>query len=201
MFHNLAEDITFVLIKHKILDIEQRDVYIYGLEVILLNSIVLITFMLMSFLFKEWLHYLAFLVTFVPLRIFSGGYHADTSERCFLVSVFMYGASLAAIKLIQNLSMNWFFLAAGVISVIVILVMTPLINKNNPLSVSQKNRNRITAYAILVLDLILFILCCSKHWKFASSELIFICLVAILLMIGKLKDKLTNSAKKNSKDE
>lgn len=197
MFHNLAEDIAFVLIKHKVLDIEQRDVYIYGLEVILLNGSVLFAFMLMSFLFKEWIHYLAFLVAFVPLRIFSGGYHANTSERCFLVSVLMYGVSLAAIKLIQNLSMHWSFLAAGIISVVVILAMAPLINKNNPLSVSQKNRNRIIAYAILVLDLILFILCCSKYWKFASSELIFICLNAILLILGKLKDQLTNTAEKS----
>lgn len=38
MFHNLAVDIAFLLIKNKIVDIQQRDVYVYGLEVILLNG-------------------------------------------------------------------------------------------------------------------------------------------------------------------
>ena len=44
MFHNIAEDIAFLLITHKIIDINERDVYMYGPEVILLNGSLLIVF-------------------------------------------------------------------------------------------------------------------------------------------------------------
>lgn len=45
MFRYFAENITFVLIKNKVLNIEKRDTYMYAIEVILLNSILLLTFL------------------------------------------------------------------------------------------------------------------------------------------------------------
>lgn len=84
MFRNLAEDIAFLLIKHKILDIEQRDIYIYGLEVILLNGGLVLMFLTISLLFGVMINFWAYLIFFLPIRIFSGGYHAKTSVpvRC-----------------------------------------------------------------------------------------------------------------------
>lgn len=187
MFHNIAEDIVFVLIRHKILDIDPRDVYIYGTEIIILNGSLLIIFMLMSFLFKEWNHFLAYLIIFIPLRIFTGGYHAKTSEHCFWLSITIYGISLMFVHFMQYLNVEWELKFISIISCIIILVMTPLINENNPLSESQKNRNRIITYAFLVFDLILFILLDSSYSEFTISELIFVCLNALLLIAGKLK--------------
>ena len=46
MFHNLAVDIAFLLIKNKIVDIEQRDIYVYGLEVIITNNLIHKTYIL-----------------------------------------------------------------------------------------------------------------------------------------------------------
>ncbi|MBR3760046.1 MAG: accessory gene regulator B family protein [Ruminococcus sp.] len=36
------------------------------------------------------------------MRSFSGGYHAETSESCFILSTIMFGASIAASKLIPR---------------------------------------------------------------------------------------------------
>ena len=194
MFRNMAEDCVFLLIKQKILDIDQRDVYIYGTEIIFLNGSLLIVFMLMSLLFNAWEHFLAYLIIFIPLRIFMGGYHAKKSEHCFLLSIMMYGISLIFARFIQYLDMEYILKIAGIISGIIILVTTPLINDNNPLSVSQKNRNRIIVNAFLVCDLILFILLDSNYAEFTISELIFVCLNVLLLTAGKLE---TISTKQN----
>ena len=84
MFHNLAVDIAFLLIKNKIVDIEQRDIYVYGLEVILLNGSLLIVFLIASMLCEAMLNFWAYLILFLPIRSFSGGYHAEKSESCFV---------------------------------------------------------------------------------------------------------------------
>ena len=91
MFRNLAEDISFLLIKNKIVEIEKREIYIYGLEVILLNGGLLITFLIISLLCGEMINFLAYLIFFLPMRLFSGGYHAETSERCFILSTIIQG--------------------------------------------------------------------------------------------------------------
>lgn len=192
MFRNLAEDITFLLIKNKIVDIEKREIYIYGLEVILLNGGLLITFLIISLLCGEMVNFLAYLIFFLPMRLFSGGYHAETSERCFILSTIMFGASIAASKLIPLLYIFNTGKIIGAVSVLVILVLAPLINENNPLNQTQRRRNRIILCTLLFIDLVFFILSCNYAWTIASNELIFIIMDALLLIAGKLKHCITN---------
>lgn len=193
MFRNLAEDIAFLLIKHKIVDIEQRDIYIYGLEVILLNGGLLILFLIISLLCSEMINFWAYLIFFLPLRIFSGGYHAKTSERCFVLSTIMYGSTIIAAKLLPLLYQDWYWRITGVISILVILVLAPLINENNPLSQTQQKRNRIIVYLLLIVDLVFFILSCNYNLKIASNELVFIILDALLLLAEKISIHLSKN--------
>lgn len=185
MFHNLAVDIAFLLIKNKIVDIKQRDVYVYGLEVILLNGSLLIVFLITSLLCREMINFWAYLIFFLPLRVFSGGYHAKSSESCFVLSTIMYGLSIAITFFFPLLYQNWKWTVAGVISIIVILALSPMVNENNPLTQSQRKRNRIIVCILLTADLVVFILCCYFNWQIASNVLIFIVFDALLLLMGK----------------
>lgn len=187
MFRNLAEDITFLLIKNKIVEIEKREIYIYGLEVILLNGGLLIAFLIISLLCGEFINFCAYLIFFLPIRIFSGGYHAETSERCFILSTIAFGASIAVSKLIPLLYISNTGKIIGAVSVIVILVLAPLINENNPMNQTQRRRNRIILCTLLFIDLVFYILSCNYAWTIASNELIFIVMDAVLLLTEKLK--------------
>lgn len=192
MFHNLAVDITFLLIKNKIVDIKQRDVYVYGLEVILLNGSLLIVFLITSLLCGAMINFWAYLIFFLPIRIFSGGYHAKSSESCFVLSTIMYGLSIAITIFFPLLYQNWKWTVAGIISVIVILALSPMVNENNPLTQSQQKRNRIIVCILLAADLVTFILCCYFNWQIASNELIFIIMDVVLLLAEKLKQYISN---------
>lgn len=187
MFHNLAVDIAFLLIKNKIVDIQQRDIYVYGLEVILLNGSLLIVFLITSLLCGEMINFLAYFIFFLPLRLFSGGYHAETSESCFVLSTIMYGVSIAITAFFPLLYLNWKWITAGVVSIVVILVLSPMVNENNPLTKAQQKRNRIIVCVLLAVDLVVFILSCNFNWRIASNELVFISMNALLLILGKLK--------------
>ena len=186
MFKNLAEDITFLLIKNKIVDIEERDIYLYGIEVILLNGGLLLMFLITSLLFGNMINFWAYLIFFLPLRIFSGGYHAKTSECCFVMSTVMYGISVAITKFLPLLYLNFYCWIAGAVSMLIILLFAPLINANNPLNKVQKKRNRIITYFLMIIDLVFFILCCNFNWRMATNELLFAVFDALLLLIGKI---------------
>lgn len=187
MFHNLAVDIAFLLIKNKIVGIQHRDVYVYGLEVILLNGSLLIVFLIASMLSRTMINFLAYLVFFLPIRVFSGGYHAEKSESCFVLSTIMYGLSIAITAFFPLLYQNWKWIVAGIISVIIILIFSPMVNENNPLIKAQQKRNRIIVCILLSVDLVVFILSCNLNWRIASNELVFISMNALLLIIGRLK--------------
>ena len=126
MFHNLAVDIAFLLIKNKIVDIEQRDIYVYGLEVILLNGSLLLVFLIASLLSGTMINFLAYMIFFLPIRIFSGGFHAKSSDSCFILSTMMYGISIATTAFFPLLYQNWKWTVTGIISIIVILALSPI---------------------------------------------------------------------------
>lgn len=186
MFHNLAVDIAFLLIKNKIVDIQQRNIYVYALEVILLNGSLLIVFLIASLLCGAMINFWAYLIFFLPIRIFSGGYHAKSSESCFVLSTIMYGLSIAITLFFPLLYQNWKWIIAGVISILVILVLSPMVNENNPLTESQQKRNRIIVCILLAADLVVFILSYNFNWRIASYVLVFIVFDALLLLIGKV---------------
>lgn len=186
MFHNLAVDIAFLLIKNKIVDIQQRNIYVYALEVILLNGSLLIVFLIASLLCGAMINFWAYLIFFLPIRIFSGGYHAKSSESCFVLSTIMYGLSIAITFFFPLLYQNWKWIIAGVISILVILVLSPMVNENNPLTESQQKRNRIIVCILLAADLVVFILSYNFNWRIASNVLVFIVFDALLLLIGKV---------------
>ena len=186
MFHNLAVDIAFLLIKNKIVDIQQRNIYVYALEVILLNGSLLIVFLIASLLCGAMINFWAYLIFFLPIRIFSGGYHAKSIESCFVLSTIMYGLSIAITFFFPLLYQNWKWIIAGVISILVILVLSPMVNENNPLTESQQKRNRIIVCILLAADLVVFILSYNFNWRIASNVLVFIVFDALLLLIGKV---------------
>lgn len=178
MFRNLAEDIAFLLITHKVISIDKRDIYMDRLEAILLNGSLMIVFLIISLLCKEMIDLLAYIIFFIPLRIFTGGYHAKSSDKCFVISTLMYGVSIAAVNIFPLMYQHWEGIITGLISLLIILIMT-LINEN-------KKRNKIIAYSVLVVDLVIFIFCCINNWRIATNELVFITLTAILILIGKV---------------
>jgi len=159
---------------------------VYALEVILLNGSLLIVFLIASLLCGAMINFWAYLIFFLPIRIFSGGYHAKSSESCFVLSTIMYGLSIAITLLFPLLYQNWKWIIAGVISILVILVLSPMVNENNPLTESQQKRNRIIVCILLAADLVVFILSYNFNWRIASYVLVFIVFDALLLLIGKV---------------
>ena len=192
MFRHLAEDIAFLLITRKIVKIEERDIYVYGLEVLLLNGSLLLLYLLISWLSGTMINFLAYMMFFFPLRIFSGGYHASTSEKCFVASTIMYIISVVIVKLLPDLYQDCYWTFTLIISVIIILIFAPLVNVNNPLNEFQRKRNRIIVLFLILLDLGLFILFSRFSIAMATNEMIFIIFDAILLIIGKMAQYMYN---------
>lgn len=189
MFKHLAEDVTFLLIKNKMLDIQSYEIYLYAVEVIILNGSLLLTCFLISILTGELFHMLAFVLFFIPLRMLVGGYHCKKSEVCFLCSIGVYGLSIVLVYCTENLYANIVTQILGILSMMVIIVFSPLINSNHPLEKYQIKRNKKIIYGIIAVDFVLYAVFYKLNFTMASSEMVFIILVAFTLIMGILKDK------------
>ena len=183
MLRNLAEDITFLLIVHKIIKIEKRDSYINFIEVVLFNCGLLLMFLIISLLSGTMINFMTYVVFFLPLQIFSGEYRTRTNKHYFAISTVIYGISVAVTKFSPLLYLDFYWQIAGIISVIIIFKMSTL----------KKNKKII--YFLLFAYIVFFILCCIFKWKIATHELLFIVADALLLLVGKVVNWLEDNEK------
>ena len=86
MLHSCAEYLTHTLYRHCPLSEEKRPVFVYGFELSLSTLSSILSIILLSIIFKNVYFSLLFLYIFFFLRLFSGGYHAPTYSRCFILT-------------------------------------------------------------------------------------------------------------------
>lgn len=188
MFRYIAEDIAFMLIKSKVADIEEREIYVFGLEVLLLNSINVLTALIISLISGTMWHFATFLLIFAPLRMFSGGYHAKRSETCFVISTLVYIASVLTVKLYPLLYTNTVVATVLlVLSVLLTIVLAPVVNKNNPLNKDERKRNRLISIVLISVDSVIFIM--FKCWELspAVSVMIFLAVNSVMMLVGAVE--------------
>lgn len=187
MFEYLADDIAIFLIQRRIIDAKDRDLCCYGAEVLLLNSLNLLTALAVTIFSGTWLHFLIFMLLFVPLRMCSGGYHAKKSSVCMIVSTVLYIAAVSAFKFFPYLYKNIFAIAVLIAASVFIFVKAPIINENNVLDRKSFKRNRIISRILICLDSIIFITLALLEINSATSVMIFIMLIGFLMMISEIK--------------
>lgn len=192
MFRYFAENIAFILIKNKILNIKNREVYVYSIEVILLNLVLLLSLLGISIVGNSLLLFIGFLLFFIPIRTFAGGYHAKHSETCFGISVGLYIVAMIIFNQFPNLYKNALVIVLFILAIAILLIWSPLKNPNHPLADYQYKRNRRVVFGIVIIDIMLFVIFTKMNDAIASGEAIFIILASVFLAIGKLessKDK------------
>lgn len=193
MFKYFAENIVFCLLKNKVLNVDNREVYVYSIEVILLNFILLSSLLGISIVGNSEVFFLGFLLFFVPIRTFAGGYHAKHSETCFVISVGVYMVGMVFFNYFPNLYKNVITVALFILAVIILLIWAPLKNANHPLTDYQYKRNQKVVFVLTIINIGLFILFSKVNYKIAVSEIIFIVFAAVSMLMGKFEDLIKSS--------
>ena len=150
-----------------------------------LSSILSVLFL--SLLLNATIETIVFLIAYMSLRIWSGGYHAKTYARCFLSTNLTYLAVFAFSRMLPALESVWPSLILLFAANTVIFVRAPVRNKHHPLSEERYRRNRRIARTLLLIYDFVFVL-----FLIFQNKLIFIfsaseAAVAALMIIPKIK--------------
>ena len=106
----------------------ERNFYLYGLKVLVLNFTSIFISWIIAIIFKNTFFGLLFLLCFTILRVNLGGYHCRTSSKCML--------SFLIINIIINLI--YMHLDVNFILLIGIITSTILLINNNPIKNNRK---------------------------------------------------------------
>lgn len=194
MLEKCADNMTQLLFKKCSLDESRKPVYRYGFQLFLSTSASTTAILLLSALFSLFDHAVMFLLVFMPLRFFSGGYHAKTYGNCFILTNAVYWLTALASLLYGALSFDAQSLIlpfVTIASAVTICVLVPVKNVNHPLSEAKYRRNQIASRVLTVLLALLVCSLCLLQSRFIYLPIISFTLaaVAVMMIIPKLQER------------
>lgn len=183
---SLAERITYQFIKSKLIDAKDFEIYAFGLQQGGYMLLSFITAMGIGLSLDMFLQSMIFLLAYIPLRSYAGGYHEKNQLRCYLLSIFMTTAVLLAIKYIPWNS--FLCLGSAVAAGGIIFIMAPVEDKNKVLSGMEKYvYKRRARYILGVLSAIACLLWRMGSKQSAISIIMAFATLGIMLVLGKIK--------------
>lgn len=164
-----------------------KELYVYGLhQMIIMILNILITLMIGYILSMLWQSIL-FLITYIPIRTYAGGYHAKTPLMCYCLSVILVIAILLVMKMIE---IPLFVCITGItLSSICIILLAPVQDPNKPFTEKEKMFFRKKTRIFLFAEVIICILGFIFHWSMVYFSIFMsFATISLMLILGKIKN-------------
>ena len=94
MIHMVAKSIAVFLCKEAVINNEDKEIYQYGIEVFVSNVIGIVLIFLVSLFTGCLWQGVIYVTAFATLRVYTGGYHADTYMKCNFYNMCTYDSNL-----------------------------------------------------------------------------------------------------------
>lgn len=165
-----------------------QDVYTYGIEILISTMSGILAILISAFVFSSLIEGVIFLVLFSSLRIFTGGYHANTYRRCFVVTVGSFWAVLLATMLFTHSGLVKCLYITLICSAVYIIARSPIVNERQPLSNLKIIRNSKMAAIILFIHLsTIHHILCNNERRMVVAILTIDLVAAYMLITDKKK--------------
>ncbi len=187
LLYACATALAECLCKNYSVDEKQKGIYIYGFQLFLSSSAVMVSIFILSCLLKSISTSFIFSLIFVSIRLFSGGYHAKTYGRCFLLSNSVYLLCFFSARSIQEHQLSFLCPILTILSFTVIFCLTPITHRNHPLSTETLQKNKLIS-RVLVLGGSLCVLATypfSRDSLFVRMASVTLTAAAVMMIVPK----------------
>jgi len=184
----LSRKIGNNLVQSDIVKEEDAEIYIYGINQILVSVLNVSSALIIGLIFGVFPEITVFMAAYIPLRSFAGGYHAKTPLSCYVFSVIMLIVVSIGLKYLHIA--DWVYYAVLVAATLVVLVLSPVEDSNKPLDEIEhkvyKRRTILIATVELTLAMLLKLLMLDD--LFIATAYSFVVL-SLMLIAGKVKKR------------
>lgn len=189
MLRRISEYIVDWQIRKSILTGNQRVVYLYAYEVFLNQVINILIAFLLAFIMRAPMQVLVFIVSYIPLRSYCGGYHAETNGGCTIVSAFLIVLVCLAERAITGNLVFTLLPVALIISGGLIFRFAPVSSKNKPLDEEETARYRIRSRWIWLAEAVIGLAFCFIWIRVSTIIALSHILLSFMMVCGMLKKR------------
>ncbi|MFR4987518.1 MAG: accessory gene regulator ArgB-like protein [Lachnospirales bacterium] len=178
------------LINNNIIKKEEAEIYSYGFKEMIFIILNLITTLFIGVLFNKVFEIILFMIMYIAIRVYAGGYHARTKLKCYMFSILMLTIVCYILK-INLLQSKFLVLTLSIVSSFLILFLAPVEDENKPLDkieikiyTKRTIRNLIIVFCVLTIALIF------NKISFSACICISLLCNGLVLLIGKINNSI-----------
>lgn len=188
MINSLSQLLAKHLNKTSVITESDMELYAYGFFVLISRILFLIVSVIFGIIFNIIIESILFYFLFCFIRSYAGGIHAPTELLCTIFTTVSLFLSVLGIKLMLNYGEQKIAFAIYFVSLLIIIILSPLDTKEKPLNINEKKCFKVKTYAVLIVVIIISIAAVifSKINIFYAS-MMSIVLESIFLLFGKIK--------------
>lgn len=176
---------------------DDKDIYLYALNCMLLNIAPVLIVIVIGIFTGNIVEGLVMIAPFIFIRKYSGGFHMQKIYMCLITSVITLLLCMLGIKF---LTCNVIIHCGVIVANCIITLLSPIDNENRRLAIQEKEKYRIIAIVLTWLFTALYVfLYKNNNYNLASSVGIGIILTAFLQLCELINRLIKQSAKIQSK--
>ena len=192
MIEDWSNRITDFFIDRAVIDEDDRDIYLYGAELLVSEVLCTIITLGIGFFLGRFMKTIFYLLIYTLVRVYAGGYHAMSHKMCITIFNVLYVLFVTVTELLFHFNISYILCFSTIIAIMIIVKLSPVEDLRKPLEKYEIERYRLRAIrravlcGVTVISLYIF-------FPFAKDEMgygmIAICEVALLLIIGYIKNQ------------
>ncbi len=191
MIKYLSDNITDFFYSNKIIEAEEKEIYVYGLQLIIFTIMGITLILVLELILNKLFYSIIFLISFIPIRMYSGGYHASSYVKCNLTLISLYLVAMSAVIFTPSVYVIRISTIMAIITIYTILKYAPVDNENKRLTGNRKKRNKKITVFILFGFYLIGVVMYKINIQLFYTIIVTMFLVSILLKI-KIKGGVTN---------
>lgn len=188
MINKLSTFFTEKLLSNGTISDEDKELYIYGLFMLLSQLMFFIIACIFGFVLNCIIESIIFYIAFQFIRKYAGGYHAATETRCEILSTLSILACIVVIRLSKTYDFQTVLLIISAVSSVCIFVFCPLDTPEKPLSKKEfKYFRKISLTILLVISISVIVSYIFKFQMVLVPCCLSLILESVLIVAGKIK--------------
>lgn len=187
MFNRLSKRIVRHCCKGESSD--ENELYIFGVNQFLNMLLNILTALFIGILFRETLQIVLFMLAYIPLRSYAGGWHSRTPLRCYIFSVIMLIVVAIGMKYLSIA--EWIYYVILAVAALIVLLLSPVGDKNKPLDYFEHKVYKRRTAIIMAIEIVMCVV-----FRLADLNCLFISVVysfavlSVMLVAGTVKNRL-----------
>jgi len=189
--NEMVKAMAFYLCKNNVIETDNMDIYVYGLDVLISGVVGALVILFAGILFNRVRLSVIYLATMIPIRMYTGGYHADTHMKCNISFLMVYMISVAMLNITIAYNFQNQVNVLAVLMLFVIYKYSPLENSNKYIDDTEKKKYHKIGCGLYAGYLIIAVTARIMNYLNGNYINIVLIQIAVLLVVGKWKGRYT----------